>query len=234
MTYNATDSVLRRHYDQHLSSGGAELAGTNEEGMRMAGVAATAGSAAASVGRATSANDSTTQDSRAGTHSRHTADHDTADTTTSKTSGGLGFLKILIPVAILGLLAWGAMKFSGKDAAVDTGATTGAVSGAVGDLGGQFGDFFGSTTETLSGITDADSATAALPKLEAAKGSLEGLTGMLSGADDSAKAAAASAVKDGMGSLGPVVDKLKGDSGIWGVLEPILAPMMEALKGMMG
>lgn len=239
MTYNATDSVLRRHYDQHLSIGGAELAGSTDEGMRMAGTNGNRASAVAGAGAAAgaSANDSrVNRDAQRADSQRSTnADRDyagSAEDGKAKSSGGLGFLKILIPVAILGLLAWGATKFMGKDAAMDSSSDT--ATSETSDLGGQFSEFFGSTTETLEGITDADSATAALPNLESAKSSLEGLTGMLSGADDSAKEAAAGALKTGMESLAPAVEKLQGDSGIWGVLEPILGPMMETLKGMMG
>jgi len=121
---------------------------------------------------------------------------------------------------------------------MDPGAAVSDVAGEAGDamgsVGDQIGGLFGSTTETLSGITDADSATAALPDLEAANEKLGGLSEMLSGADDSAKSAAAGAVESGMGTLGPVVEKLQGDSGIWGVLEPVVGPMMETLKGLGG
>ena len=114
-----------------------------------------------------------------------------------------------------------------SDAAGDAAdAASDAASGAMGSIG----DFFGSTTETLEGITDADSATAALPKLEEASGAMDGLSGMLEGGGDAAK----TALSDGMGKLGPVVEKLQGNEGIWGVLEPVVGPMMETLKGLGG
>ncbi len=93
---------------------------------------------------------------------------------------------------------------------------------------------FGSTTETLSGITDADSATAALPKLEEASGALDGLTGMLEGADDSAKSAVSAAAEQGMGALNPILEKLKGNEAIWSVIEPVVGPMLEKLQGLLG
>ena len=96
------------------------------------------------------------------------------------------------------------------------------------------GSLFGSATETLSGITDVDSATAALPKLEEAGGAIDGLTGLLSGADDGAKAGIASAVEKGMGGLTPVIEKLQGNESIWGVIGPVVEPMMEKLKGLGG
>ena len=164
---------------------------------------------------------STTRDTSAGTTSTH---HEAP-----RKKGGIW--KWLLPIA-LAVLAWfGFKQLGNKEAMVDPGA---AVSETAGDISGQFGDFFGSTTETLSGVTDAESATAALPALETAQESLGGLTGLLDGAGDSGKAAASDAIKSGMDGLGPVVEKLQGDSGIWGVLEPVVGPMMETLKGLGG
>jgi len=164
---------------------------------------------------------STTRDTSVGTTSTH---HEAP-----RKKGGIW--KWLLPIA-LAVLAWfGFKQLGNKEAMVDPGA---AVSETAGDIGGQIGDFFGSTTETLSGVTDAESATAALPALETAQESLGGLTGLLDGAGDSGKAAASDAIKSGMDGLGPVVEKLQGDSGIWGVLEPVVGPMMETLKGLGG
>ena len=164
---------------------------------------------------------STTRDTSVGTTSTH---HEAP-----RKKGGIW--KWLLPIA-LAVLAWfGFKQLGNKEAMVDPGA---AVSETAGDISGQFGDFFGSTTETLSGVTDAESATAALPALETAQESLGGLTGLLDGAGDSGKAAASDAIKSGMDGLGPVVEKLQGDSGIWGVLEPVVGPMMETLKGLGG
>ena len=59
---------------------------------------------------------------------------------------------------------------------------------------------------------------------------MDGLSGMLEGGGDAAK----TALSDGMGKLGPVVEKLQGNEGIWGVLEPVVGPMMETLKGLGG
>jgi len=146
-----------------------------------------------------------------------------------------GFWKWLIPL-LVAVAAWFGFKSLGdKDVDVSGAGTevSEAASGAVGELSGKFGDFFGSATGTLEGITDADSATAALPDLEKASESLGGLTSMVSDGGDAAKSAVSGALGDGMDKLGPVVEKLQGDSGIWGVLEPVVGPMMETLKGMM-
>ena len=135
MSYPITDSVLRRHYEQHLSVGGAELARVSLDEATGAAYSSTSGSqtAARDAGTYSAANDNQSH-AVAGTDSRMSANNETH--TAGKSSGPLGFLKILIPLVIVGLLGWFAMKFMGKDAAVENATqgevTTGDVS-AVGD-----------------------------------------------------------------------------------------------------
>jgi uncharacterized phage infection (PIP) family protein YhgE len=118
-----------------------------------------------------------------------------------------------------------------KDAAANAAATA---SDAVADLGGKVTDLFGSASETLSGITDVESAKAALPKLEEASGTLDGLTGMLSGAGDDAKSAVATAAEKGMGALTPILEKLQSNESIWAVIGPVIEPLLEKLKALLG
>ena len=122
-------------------------------------------------------------------------------------------------------------KEAGADASAAAGDAMEKITGA--DFGGKLTGVFGSASETLGGITDVDSAKAALPKLEEMGGSLDGLTGMLSGADDATKSAAAAAAGKGMETLTPVIDKLKGDGGIWEVIGPVTEPILEKLKAFM-
>ena len=102
------------------------------------------------------------------------------------------------------------------------------------ELSGNLNDVFGSTTETLSGITDADSATAAIPALEEVTGKLGGLNDVMARLPDAAKGPLQSIVSGGLGSLQPIIDKVMGLPGIGPILEPIVGPMMEMLGGMAG
>ena len=102
------------------------------------------------------------------------------------------------------------------------------------ELSGNLNDVFGSTTETLSGITDADSATAALPALEEVSGKLGGLNDVMARLPDAAKGPLQSVVSGGLGSLQPVIDKVMGLPGIGPILEPVVGPMVEMLGGMAG
>ena len=229
MTYNATDSVLRRHYDQHLSNGGAELAGTNEEGLRMAGVAATAGgAAAATMGSASSANDGTTRSSATGNGSGYNG-ASTDTTSSSKTSGGgaFRFLKILIPVAIIGALGWAAMKFTGKDTEMPSVEVPTAeipsiempdMPGLPEGMSDELGSAFSGASSALGGITDVDSAKAALP-------ALDGLTGVM----DKVPEAARGPLSGMVGNLTPLLEKASAIPGVGDVL----APVAEKLQGFM-
>ncbi len=102
------------------------------------------------------------------------------------------------------------------------------------EISGNLNDVFGSTTETLSGITDAESATAAIPALEDVSGKLGGLNDVMTRLPDAAKGPLQSIVSGGLGSLQPVIDKVMGLPGIGPILEPVVGPMVEMLSGMAG
>ena len=242
------------------SAGRAVDRGVDAAGNKVGGAVDSTRSAAGNATRSASNTASSATDSRpTGSAASRSTTTGTTDHVAPRKSGG--FWKWLIPL-LLAVLAWFGFKSLGTkdvdvsgaateatdaassaagdaagdaaDAATDAaGDAADAASGAVGELSGKFGDFFGSATESLEGITDADSATAALPDLEKAGESLGGLASMVSDGGDEAKSAVSGALTEGMGKLGPVVEKLQGDSGIWGVLEPVVGPMMETLKGMM-
>lgn len=86
---------------------------------------------------------------------------------------------------------------------------------------------FGSLTGTLEGIKDEASATAALPKLEAAGESLKGLTSKLDSLPDPVKETIKSKVGEFTGSLDGLIEKLKAIPGVGGIIEGPL----ETIKG---
>jgi len=147
-----------------------------------------------------------------------------ADTATSAVAGAADSATGAIAGAAGGLSAEALEK---AKAAMPAGVNFDEVSGNITDL-------FGSTTDTLSGITDADSATAAIPALEEVSGKLGGLNDVMSRLPDAAKGPLQSIVSGGLGSLQPIVEKVMGLPGIGSILEPILGPIMETLGGMAG
>jgi len=219
MNYPITDSVLRRHYQQHLSAGGTELAGVTLTDNVHGGSGDHRGAA---------------DNRNSAVGSGHAANSDSG----SK-SGSSGFLKILIPLIILGLLGWLAMKFMNKDAAVDSDgmSTTTEASATVGDasaVGDQLSGFFKDTTASLNGITDVDSANAAVPTLTSLGENLDGIGGSIDSVPEAARGPLTKIVTDGSGSLGPIADKLYAIPGVEDIIKPLLGPIMEKLQGLAG
>ena len=217
-----------------------DAAGNKVGGAVTAGRDAVGNTARGATDTVSRAADKTQEAARSATSQAHT-----------ETKSGGGFWKWLIPL-LIAVAAWfgfkkmndtdvdvegaasGAMetaKEAGADASAAAGDAMEKITGA--DFGGKLSGVFGSASETLGGITDVDSAKAALPKLQEMGGSLDGLTGMLSGADDATKSAAAAAAGKGMETLTPMIDKLKGDGGIWEVIGPVTEPILEKLKAFM-
>jgi len=178
---------------------------------------------------------------------------------TAKSAGG-GIAKWLIPAAAALGLGWLAFTFLGKKdvdvpdvsgAASDAaGAATDAASGAAGaatdaaagladglnvdDLSGSVTGMFNQASETLGGVTDADSATAALPALEELGGQVSGLPDMFDKVPEAARGPLQGIVGEGLGSLQPIVEKVMAIPGVGGVIGPVLEPMLETLGGLGG
>ena len=164
-------------------------------------------------------------------------------------SGGMG--KWLIPAIIALGLGWLAYTFLGKkdvvvpdvsgaesDAASvvsnAAGDATDAIAGAADglDIGGLMGDvtgLFNQASETLGGVTDLESATAALPGLEELGGQVEGLPSLFEKVPEAARGPLEGIVGEGIGSLQPIIDKVMAIPGVGGVIGPVLEPVMETL-----
>lgn len=170
----------------------------------------------------------------------------------AKSAGG-GIGKFLIPALValgLGGVAYtflgnknvdvpdvsGAASGAATDAA---GAVTDAAAGAVDglDVGGLTDNvtgMFNSASETLGGVTDVESATAALPGLEELGGQVSGLPDMFDKVPEIARGPLQGIVGEGIGSLQPIIDKVMAIPGVGGVIGPVLEPIMETLGGLGG
>lgn len=120
---------------------------------------------------------------------------------------------------------------------------TDAVSSAAGDLAGGvdiggIGDnltgMFGSATEALGGITDAESATAALPALEGVGSQLSEVSGMMDKVPEAARGPLNSILGGGIEKLQPLVEKVSAIPGVGSIIEPVIGPIMETLSGLAG
>lgn len=101
-------------------------------------------------------------------------------------------------------------------------------------LTGQLNGAFGSATEALGGITDADSATAALPKLTEAGEGLTNFGNVFKRLPDAAKGPLSGMLENGMGAIGPLLEKAQAIPGVGSILEPVIGPIMATLEGLTG
>jgi hypothetical protein len=149
----------------------------------------------------------------------------------ASSGGGGGLMKWLIPLVIIAGLAWYFLGGKSDDMAEMAGETM-----MVGEenVGEKFGTTIEGLTATLGGITDADTATAALPDLENFSteiGSLSDLAGQL---PEAGQSAFGGIVATAISTLEPMIASAVEASGAGGVLQPILDGIMEKLKGMAG
>lgn len=151
---------------------------------------------------------------------------------TSAPEEGSSIWRKLLPLLALVVIGWLALKMFGGsgDQAVDTGALQvpdAAMAGA--DVGKQIGDVLGSATSTLSGITDVESAQAALPDIEAMTSKLDGVTGLLDQLPEGARSSVSTAARNGLGQLQPTIDKVLEIPGVGPILRPAVESMLEKL-----
>lgn len=125
------------------------------------------------------------------------------------------------------------------EAASDTASTalTDAAAAAGVDMDAITGDvtgLFDQASETLGGITDLDSATAAVPGLEALGETVSGLPDMFDKVPEAARGPLQGIVGEGLGSLQPILDTVLAIPGVGNIVEPIIGPMLETLSGLAG
>jgi len=99
-------------------------------------------------------------------------------------------------------------------------------------ISGALDGVFSSATDALSGITDIDSAKAAIPSLQEAGSTLGGLNDVIARLPDAAKGPIAGIVTAGLSALQPIIDKVTAIPGVGSLIEPVIQPMMDALKGL--
>jgi len=157
-------------------------------------------------------------------------------------SSGGGWLRKLLPVAAVAALAFFGLKmFTGgdkeaMDAKMDDTMDkmempTVDVAGM--NVGDEIGGIFGGATDAISGITDVDSATAAVPALEAVSGKADGLTAIWDKIPEDSRGSLSGVVGDHIGKLTPALDKVNELPGVADVLGPVTGPLLEKLKAFM-
>jgi hypothetical protein len=135
---------------------------------------------------------------------------------------GTNWLLWLIPaLAIAALVVW-LLGRPAEQAMQQT--ATGVQSLTVGglDLGKQVSDSIGNLRTSLAGITDEESARAALPKIQAATAQIDKVDGMIGQLSDTQKKALAAIVVPVMPTLNQLFDKVLAIPGVADVVRPAI------------
>ena len=163
------------------------------------------------------------------------------DTAGDAAAAGGGLLRKFLPVAAVLAIGFFGWKFLTGNKTPDVGdaatATTDAASAAIPsvdvegtDVGATFGDIFSSANDTVSGITDVDSAQAAIPAFEDITGKVDGLSGLWDKVPDAGRGPLSGMVNDGIGTLTPAIEKINEIPGVSGVLGPVTSTLLEKLQ----
>lgn len=143
-----------------------------------------------------------------------------------------GMLKWIIGAVVLAALAW--FFLGGKpDMTADMPTNMDMNVGDV-NVGEQFTGVVDSMKTSWSGITDADSAQAAIPQLEDANNRLGELSGLAEQLPEAAKGPFQSIVGTAVSAIKPMIDNAIEASGAGSILQPIADSMMEKLTAMAG
>ena len=100
------------------------------------------------------------------------------------------------------------------------------------NVGDEIGSIFSGATSAVSGITDADSATAAVPALEDVSGKVDGLAGMWDKIPEAGRGPMSGLIGDNVGKLQPLIEKANELPGVGAIIGPVVGPLMEKLQGM--
>jgi hypothetical protein len=114
--------------------------------------------------------------------------------------------------------------------------TTGGQNVVVGgvDVKNALGDSLSDMRTSLQGITDASSAQAALPKLEAAKNQIDRVTSLVGQLSTDQKKALAGVVGTALPMISQLTDRVMGIPGVGDILKPTIDPLKNKLAELAG
>jgi hypothetical protein len=156
-------------------------------------------------------------------------------------AGGMGLAKWLIPLAAV--LAAGWYFMSGSQTPVTTtepakpvAASTAAVPAGVVidgvDVSGTLTKTFGDLTGAIAGITDAASATASLPKLDAAGKAVDSIAAVATKFTGEQKTAVGALITAAMPALRAAADKALAMNGVGAIAKPVVDALFAKIEGL--
>ncbi len=157
------------------------------------------------------------------------------------TAGGMGLAKWLIPLAAVLAALWYFMSGSpapvttteqAKPAAESTAAApTGIMVEGV-DVSGTLTKTMSDLTGAITGITDAATATAALPKFDAAGKAVDSVAAVASKMSAEQKSAVGTMISAAMPSLRAAADKALAIDGVGAIAKPIVDALFTKIEGL--
>lgn len=163
-----------------------------------------------------------------------------ANTAGDAAASGGGFIKKLLPVAVLVALALFAWKyFTGGSAPDVSDATNGAVEAVKDampsididgtDVGAEFGSIFDTASSTVAGITDVETAKAAIPSFNDITGKVDGLSGLWDKVPEAGRTQLGGLISGNLESLTPAIEKVSEIEGVGDIIGPVTGPLLEKL-----
>jgi hypothetical protein len=152
----------------------------------------------------------------------------TARTAQAAAHEGSSLLKKILPIAVLallGLILWGWFANRSKPVEAAPPVKTELAGGTQAELKG----FIDNATSALRGVTDVESAKAAVPKLQAATQSINTLSSKLSALSAEARSSLSASAATAKTSLQALADKALALPGVSDVLKPAVTSLMDAL-----
>jgi hypothetical protein len=213
----------------------SSLAGllSSQQGNIAAALPAGLGSALSSAG--VLGGDFAGQASKAVNDAARTASAATAQAANAAKKTGTNWLAWIIPLLVIAAAAWyflGGMGHSVKEAAEQAaGSATALVVDGV-DVNAQLTTAFDGLKTTLGGITDAASAQAALPKLQEAVTSVDGLTAMAAKLTPAQRTMLATAITAALPTLKELVAKVLAIPGVGDIVKPTADALMAKVEAL--
>ena len=167
-----------------------------------------------------------------------------ADTTQATVKEGSSFIGKLLPLALLAGAAWLGYNYFMNNKSTEAPAvnttnveqTTAnvqtqapAMSGELLDLEKNLGSAMGAVTTSLGGITDVESAKAAIPSLTEATGQLGSLGGLFAKLPEAARGPITKIVSDNMQGIQDMVTKVASIPGVGELVKPVVEKLSAAL-----
>ena len=164
-----------------------------------------------------------------------TATAATAQAATAAKKTGTNWLAWIIPLLVIAAAAWyflGGMGHSVKEAAEQAaGSATSLVVDGV-DINSKLTTAFDGLKSTLGGITDVASAQAALPKLQDAVTSVDGITAMAAKLTPAQRTMLAAAITAALPTLKDMVAKVLAIPGVGDIVKPTADALMAKVEAL--